>query len=163
MARHLSSRNCEAIVDIIDGWPAETKLTWQRLIDQIGNRLGIHPTRQTLNRHADIKHAYQCRKNNTPQVQLSPSERILREQVEQLTAEKCPFLCTGEPVFAKCLRYGSTTHTSGVSRMKCCPSLYRVLTGTGRTDGQQRISGKAMCRNVPEWITGSDADLQWSL
>ena len=91
MARHLSSRNCEAIVDIIDGWPAETKLTWQRLIDQIGNRLGIHPTRQTLNRHADIKHAYQCRKNNTPQVQLSPSERILREQVEQLTAKNSRF------------------------------------------------------------------------
>ena len=88
MARHLSSRDREAIMDIMDGWPSETRLTWQRLIDRIHDRLGIHPTRQTLDRHADIKHAYQCRKDRTPQVQPSPSERILREQVERLTAEK---------------------------------------------------------------------------
>ena len=87
MARHLSSRDLKAIIEIMDGWPSETRLTWQRLIDRIHDRLGIRPTRQTLDRHPDIKHAYQCRKDRTPQVQPSPSERILREQAERLTAE----------------------------------------------------------------------------
>ena len=62
-------------------------MTWQRLIDRIDERLGIRPTRQTLYRHADIRNAYQSRKNSSPQVQPSPSERILREHVEHLTAE----------------------------------------------------------------------------
>lgn len=87
MARHLSNRDREAIIDMIDGWSPENMLTWQRLIDRIGDRLGIHPTRQTLDRHADIKLAYQCRRNDAPRVQPSPSERILRQQVERLTAE----------------------------------------------------------------------------
>ena len=44
-------------------------------------------SRQTLDRHTDIKHAYQCRKTDTPPAQPSPSERILREQVQKLTTE----------------------------------------------------------------------------
>ena len=87
MTRHLSKSDRKAIIDIIDGWPPETRLTWQRLIDRIDDRLGIHPTRQTLDRHAEIKLAYQCRRNDAPRVQPSPSERILRQQVERLTAE----------------------------------------------------------------------------
>ena len=62
-------------------------MTWQRLIDRIHGRLSMSPTRQTLHRHADIRHAYQSRKKGSPKVQPSSSERILREHVERLTAE----------------------------------------------------------------------------
>ena len=87
MMKHLTTRDREAIIGIIDGWPPETRFTWQRLIDRIGERLGIRPMRQTLARHAGIRLAYKIRKKGSPKVQPSSSERILREHVERLTAE----------------------------------------------------------------------------
>ena len=35
MAKHLSARQVEEIVGILDGWPTGTKLTWDALIKRI--------------------------------------------------------------------------------------------------------------------------------
>ena len=132
MARHLSSRNCKDIIGIIDGWHPDTKLTWKRLIDCIRDRLGIHPTRQTLDRHAEIKHAYQYRKNNAPQVQPSPSERVLREQVERLTAENSRLSAEVELFRQMFVLWQYNAHKRGVTHEMLSEPLPR--NDRGRSD-----------------------------
>ena len=88
MAKHLTDSDRAEIINIINGWPAETKLTWQQLINQIDVILGLRPTRQTLDRHADIKHAFRVWKKTpapTPRSQ-SQSEKILQQRNERLEA-----------------------------------------------------------------------------
>ena len=87
MKKHLTARDREAIIGLLAGWPPETKLTWQRLVNRIEERLGFSPTRQTLARHPQIKKEFRILKDSSPPVQPSQSERILREHVERVTKE----------------------------------------------------------------------------
>ena len=88
MAKHLTEQDRQQIVGILDGWPADSKLTWDRLLDRIGHRLGINPTRQTLSRDPRIKLAFQNRKEGKPHpVRQSATEKSLRQKVERLKAE----------------------------------------------------------------------------
>ena len=85
MGRHLTEQDRQQIVGILDGWPADSKLTWDRLLDRIGHRLGIHPTRQTLSRDRRIKLAFQSRKEGEPRpVRQSATEKSLHQKVERL-------------------------------------------------------------------------------
>ena len=87
MAKHLTDSDRAAIISIINGWPADTRLTWQQLINQIDVILGLRPTRQTLDRHADIKHAFLvCKAAPTPRSQ-SQSVKILQQRNERIEAE----------------------------------------------------------------------------
>lgn len=61
MAKHLSSREIEAIVSMIHGW-TET-LTWDAICDASQPLVGKRPTRQSLNAHEPIVSAYRARKN----------------------------------------------------------------------------------------------------
>ena len=88
MARHLTEQDRQQIVGILDGWPADSKLTWDRLLDRIGHRLAINPTRQTLSRDPRIKLAFQNRKEGKPHpARQSATEKSLRQKFERLKAE----------------------------------------------------------------------------
>lgn len=56
---HLTDRNIENIVNIIDGWSG--KLSWALLVVAIEARVGSY-TRQTLNSHTRIKLAFSQKK-----------------------------------------------------------------------------------------------------
>ncbi|MDY7069857.1 hypothetical protein PsexTeo8_65190 [Pseudomonas extremaustralis] len=56
MAKHLSPKDLDLIVSLIDGW--EGKLTWEGLCEAIEPFIGTRPTRQTLNSHEKIKSAF---------------------------------------------------------------------------------------------------------
>ena len=60
MAKHLTGKDIDAFVTLIDSW--EGKLTWETLCDEGAKIVGLRPTRQTLNSHAKIKDAYLARK-----------------------------------------------------------------------------------------------------
>ena len=88
MAKHLTESDRAEIVGIINGWPAKPRLTWEQLINRIEVILGVRPTRQTLDRHADIKYAFRVWKKTpapTPRSQ-SQSEKILQQRNERLEA-----------------------------------------------------------------------------
>ncbi len=87
MAKHLTDSDRAEIISIINGWPAETKLTWQQLINQIDVILGLRPTRQTLDRHADIKHAFLVWKEAPAPPVQSQSVKILQQRNERIEAE----------------------------------------------------------------------------
>lgn len=62
MAKHLTSADVDAIVDIIRGW-STGKLTWQGVCDSAFGILGAKTTRQTLSMHQPIKDAFSARKS----------------------------------------------------------------------------------------------------
>jgi outer membrane receptor for ferric coprogen and ferric-rhodotorulic acid len=56
LARHLTDRDIESIVEIIDGYTG--KLTWDNICEAAINVIGKRPTRQSLNSYTRIKTAF---------------------------------------------------------------------------------------------------------
>ena len=53
MAQHLTDKDIENIVELLDYWPLDQKLTWERLCQAIELQLELvpAPTRQTLQKY----------------------------------------------------------------------------------------------------------------
>ena len=82
MAQHLTDQNVQDIVEILDYWSPNEKLTWEKLCKAIEVQLEIvpAPTRQTLQKFARIKNAYDLGKK-------SPTAfKILKEKEQKLPA-----------------------------------------------------------------------------
>lgn len=100
MARHLTDDDISNVVEILDDWPSDTKLTWDRLVDAVESELGFRVTRQTLQGKARVKLAFHEVKQifsgavrevsaPTPPSLKVASERIARQQrtIERLEKE----------------------------------------------------------------------------
>lgn len=82
MAQHLTDQNVQDIVEILDYWSPNEKLTWERLCKAIEVQLELvpAPTRQTLQKFARIKNAYD-------QGKKSPAAlKILKAKQQKLPA-----------------------------------------------------------------------------
>ena len=80
MAQHLSDQDIENIVEVLDYWPLDGKLTWERLCKAIEEQLELvpAPTRQTLQKYARIKNAYDLgKKSPTARLKISQKEQKL--------------------------------------------------------------------------------------
>lgn len=97
MARHLNTRDVEAIVSLIQGW-SSAKLTWDAICEAAEPLVGKKPTRQSLNSHKVIVLAYQVvkkelkdagPKNPRPGSLKSAADRIakLERERDQLKEE----------------------------------------------------------------------------
>ncbi len=63
MAKHLSTTDVEAVINIIDGWSDE-KITWDKICEASVELVGKKPTRQSLNSNKPIKEAYMAKKKS---------------------------------------------------------------------------------------------------
>lgn len=66
MAHHLTDQDIENIVEILDYWSPNEKLTWDRLCNAIEQQLQLipAPTRQTLQKYTRIKNAFDLSKKS---------------------------------------------------------------------------------------------------
>ena len=97
MAQHLTDKDIENVVELLDYWPLDEKLTWERLCKAIELQLELvpAPTRQTLQKYARIKNAYdQCKKpskalkiNVNQTSKLPASLKIAQTKIEALEAK----------------------------------------------------------------------------
>ena len=97
MAQHLTDKDIENIVELLDYWSLDEKLTWERLCKAIELQLELvpAPTRQTLQKYARIKNAYdQCKKpskalniNTNNRNKLPASLKIAQTKIEALEAK----------------------------------------------------------------------------
>lgn len=79
MAKHLTDQNIENIVELLDYWPVDQKLTWELLCKAIELQLEFvpAPTRQTLQKYVRIKNAYdQCKKPKATRVKYNPKQKL---------------------------------------------------------------------------------------
>jgi len=89
MAKHLSSKDMDLIIGLIDGW--EGKLSWEALCDAVEPLIGSRPTRQTLHSHAKIKSAFTHQKGRLKSGFVSTkrpaSLSIAEQRIRRLEAE----------------------------------------------------------------------------
>ena len=90
MAKHLTTNDITAIIDIIDGWGDE-KLTWDQLCETSMNVVGKIPTRQSLNANKKIKDAYLAKKKGLkvhgPRTALPSSLAAAAQRIAKLQSE----------------------------------------------------------------------------
>lgn len=89
MARHLTAKDVDTFVNILDAW--DGKLTWEALCEKGAALIGYKPTRQTLNAHEKIKFAYSARKAGLVKckqhTQLPSSLTMASQRIRRLEAE----------------------------------------------------------------------------
>lgn len=89
MAKHLSDRDVERIVELLDGW--RDKLTWDALCKACGPVVGTIPTRQTMYRYQRIKDAYVGAKDKIKageeEISVPSSMRVAAERIVRLENE----------------------------------------------------------------------------
>jgi len=89
MAKHLDSDDIENVVNALLEWPADSKLTWDRLLDAISHGYGLNTTRQTLEKKNRIKQAfnetkeYLSEKRTPKSKSLPPSLAIAGERLRK--------------------------------------------------------------------------------
>jgi hypothetical protein len=89
LAKHLTDRDVERVVEVLDGW--RDKLTWEALCKACEQVIGTKPARQTLAKFVRIEHAFEaCKKRlkeETYEVRLPPSVRVAAERIARLEHE----------------------------------------------------------------------------
>ncbi len=89
MAKHLTDNDIAGIVDILDDWPVDSKLTWDRLVEAVEQQFRFSTTRQTLQKYRRIKNAFDEVKalvsgTGTAKKQtLPPSLKVAAERIEK--------------------------------------------------------------------------------
>lgn len=58
MAKHLTDKDINNVCELLDDWPVDSKLTWDRLVDAVAHDYRLSTTRQTLQKQPRIKAAF---------------------------------------------------------------------------------------------------------
>ena len=120
MAKHLSPKDLDMIVGLIDGW--EGKLGWEALCDAIEPLMGSRPTRQTLNSHEKIKSAFTHQKARLKSGFVSTkrpaSLSIAEQRIRRLEAENHRLERENERLLERFMRWQYNAHKFNVSADK---------------------------------------------
>lgn len=120
MAKHLSPKDLDMIVGLIDGW--EGKLAWEALCDAIEPLIGSRPTRQTLNSHEKIKSAFTHHKARLKSGFISTkrpaSLSIAEQRIRRLEAENHRLERENERLLERFMRWQYNAHKFNVSADK---------------------------------------------
>lgn len=125
MAKHLTTKNIDALVALIDAW--EGKLTWEALCEEGAKWIGSRPTRQTLNAHERIKNAYLGRKASL-KVGYIPSRRpaslsIAQQRIRRLESENGRLKAENDMLLEQFVRWQYNAYKHGMSKAKLDASL----------------------------------------
>ncbi|WP_394244755.1 hypothetical protein [Vibrio astriarenae] len=91
MAKHLTDKDISNVCELLDDWPTDAKLTWDRLVDAVAHDYKLMTTRQTLQKQARIKNAFKEVKaivsGNTPKAAAARNRHLpssLKAAADQL-------------------------------------------------------------------------------
>jgi hypothetical protein len=89
MAKHVTDRDVEKIVKLLDGW--QDKLTWDALCEACLPIIGVKPVRQTLMKFSRIADAYttckQRLQGGVEELSVPPTMKIAAERIARLERE----------------------------------------------------------------------------
>lgn len=89
MGRHLSDRDIERVVGLLDGW--RSQLTWDALCGACQDVIGTTPVRQTLYRIERVRQAFLIAKerirSRQDDIPVPASLRVAAERIARLEAE----------------------------------------------------------------------------
>ncbi|HBM08283.1 hypothetical protein CXF92_12125 [Pseudomonas sp. Choline-3u-10] len=118
MAKHLTARDLQLLVGLIDGW--DGKLTWDALCDEAESLIGTRPTRQTLNAHAPIKIAFGDKKAQQ-RTGFKPTKRpqslaIAEQRIHRLESESQRLKAENERLLERFIRWQYNAQKRGLSQ-----------------------------------------------
>ena len=118
MAKHLTARDIELLVGLIDGW--DGKLTWDAVCDEAKGLIGTRPTRQTLNAHARIKSAFGDKKAQQ-KAGLKPKKRpeslaIAEQRIHRLDSENQRLKAENNRLLERFVRWQYNAQKRGISQ-----------------------------------------------
>lgn len=120
MAKHLSPKDLDLIVGLIDGW--DGKLAWEALCDAIEPLIGSRPTRQTLSSHEKIKSAFTHQKARLKSGFVSTkrpaSLSIAEQRIRRLEAENNRLERENARLLERFMRWQYNAHKFNVSADK---------------------------------------------
>lgn len=128
MAKHLTSKDIDALVSLIDVW--EGKLTWDALCDEGAKLVGSRPTRQTLNAHERIKTAFLGRKALL-KTGYTPSKRpaslsIAEQRILRLEGENARLKEEIDRLLEQFVRWQYNAYKHGMSKDKLDAPLPQI-------------------------------------
>lgn len=128
MAKHLTNRDIELLVGLIDGWNG--KLTWDALCDQAEGLIGTRPTRQTLNAHARVKSAFLDKKTQQKSG-FQPTKRpaslaIAEQRIQRLESENQRLKTENGLLLERFIRWQYNAQLRGLSQVALDAALPRV-------------------------------------
>lgn len=136
MAKHLTSDDVIAIINIIDGWGDE-KITWEELCKVSSNVVGKQPTRQSLNGNKKIKEAYTAKKKGlkicAPKTAMPSSLAIAAARIAKLQGENDRLKAQNNALLEKFVIWQYNAYKYGVTEDQLKESLPRI--DRERTDG----------------------------
>lgn len=120
MGSHLSDKNIETIVKIIDGWSKNDKLTWDNLILAAQMRLHHKYSRQAFSRHDRIKSAFTLKKRLLSNASASGREfksvemQKAMELIDRLKSENGRLKAENNSLLEQFARWAYNAHTRGL-------------------------------------------------
>ncbi|MBX8540402.1 hypothetical protein K5D51_11070 [Pseudomonas cichorii] len=119
MAKHLTKRDIDLLVGLIDGW--DGKLTWDALCDEAEGLIGTRPTRQTLNAHPRIKSAFSDKKTQL-RVGFKPTKRpqslaIAEQRIHRLESENQRLKAENNRLLERFVRWQYNALKRGLSQV----------------------------------------------
>lgn len=125
MAKHLTDQDIERIVLLIDAWDRDVKFTWEKLCAKSLSNLGIETTRQTLQRFARVKDAYEqlkiSLKNGTgkEKPRTVPSLKFAATRIAKLEAENARLKRENENLLAQFVvwQYNAYAHGLPINKL----------------------------------------------
>ncbi|MFG0543644.1 hypothetical protein ACF8FG_00235 [Pseudomonas sp. YQ_6] len=120
MARHLSDRDVDLVVGLIDSW--EGKLSWDALSDAVEPLIGIRPARQTLALQERVRSAFEHykerQKSGYVKVKPPASLRIAEQRIRRLEAENSRLEHENARLLERFIRWQYNAHKFNVSAEK---------------------------------------------
>ena len=134
MAKHLTDKDIEQIIGILDGW--QDKLSWEVLCDACLPVIGTKPARQTLIKFVRITNAFnackQLLKEDVPELRAPPSMRVAVERIARLERENERLKRENAELLQQYVVWQYNAHIHGLSNRE----LNKALPGIdrGKTD-----------------------------
>jgi len=128
MAKHLTSKDIDVLVRLIDAW--EGKLTWEALCEEGAKLIGSRPTRQTLNAHEKIKKAYLGRKaylkDSFIPTRRPASLSIAEQRIRRLEGENGRLREENDRLLEQFVRWQYNAYKHGMSKEKLDAPLPQI-------------------------------------
>ena len=120
MAKHLTPKDIDSIISLIDGW--DGKLSWEALCDASEPLTGTRPTRQTLNAHERIKSAFGHKKeqlkNGFVSTKRPQSLSIAEQRIRRLESENSRLKAENANLLEQFLKWQYNAYKHGLSKEK---------------------------------------------
>lgn len=133
MAKHITDKDIEKIVGLLDGW--KDKLSWDALCGACLPVIGTKPARQTLMKFVRVEQAFNaCKqrlKDGAP-IPTPPSMRVAMERIMRLEAENERLKRENRDLLEQFVVWQYNAHVHGLSDRDLNKALPRI--DRGQTD-----------------------------